>query len=205
MVIKMALVKYLAACILVIACFTTQAATVVLDGSGTNATGILNLGIDPDGAGSALVAFYDVSFEFTSIGLTPDALDAFATSGVTQAAAVAYEIAAGAAVDAIVTALNSSAAVSAGTRYNIYVPWLYDDQTNGPNKCDTLCSWVAKSAFFPGQWSVLPGETSTGGQIEFARFTPAAPVPLPPAVLLFGSGLAFLGWVRSTGVRPRVW
>ena len=69
--------------LLLLMSISSQAApVVVLDGGGTNATAILNLGIDPDGAGSAPIAFYDVSFEYTSVGLTPDALDVFATSGV---------------------------------------------------------------------------------------------------------------------------
>ena len=195
--------------ILLLMSIASQAATVVVDGSGTNATGILNLGIDPDGTGSAPVAFYDVSFEYASVGLTSDAQDVFATSGVTQGAAAANDMAAGAAAAAIVAALNSSAAISAGgAHYSIYVPWLYDDQTNGPTNCTTLCSWIAKSAFVPGQWSVLPGESNTGDTFEFARFTPAAPVPVPPAILLFGSGLVtLLGWVgrrqRRCGVVNR--
>jgi hypothetical protein len=190
--------------LLLVSIYSQAAPVVVLDGSGTNATAILNLGIDPDGAGSAPIDFYDVSFVYASVGLTPDALDVFAISGVTQSAAAANEFAAGAAVAAIVVALNSSAAVSAGTRYNIYVPWLYDDQTNGPTKCDTLCAWIASSAIgVPNNWSVSPGEAFTTDTFEFARFTPAAPVPVPPAVLLFGSGLALLGWVRRRqgGVR----
>jgi len=184
--------------LLLVSLSSHAAPVVVLDSSGTNATEILNLGIDPDGVGSAPIAFYDVSFVYTSVGLTPDALDVFATSGVTQSAAVANEDTAGAAVAAIVAALNSSAAISAGRiHYNIYVPWLYDDQTNGPTNCDTLCSWIASSSYVPGQWTILPGESFTGETREFARFTPAASVPVPPAVLLFGSGLALLlGWVR---------
>ena len=164
--------------LLLLMSIASQAApVVVLDGSGTNATEILNLGIDPDGAGSAPIAFYDVSFVYAIVGLTPDALDVFATSGVTQGAAAANAIAAGAAVDAIVVALNSSAAVSAGTNYNIFVPWLYNDQTNGPTKCNTLCSWIATSAVVPGNWSVLPGESNTDDTFEFARFTPCSSRP----------------------------
>jgi len=157
--------------------------------AGNNAAGILNLDIDG--------MFYDVMFEFVpGPHVASLSSDIFAHSG-------ADETGAQAAVAAINAALNTSNATTVGTgsgnASTYIVPYLYNDPV-----CDTLCGKRGSSGFTISGWAgPTQADIDTNLEIQFARFPPAA-VPLPPAVFLFPSGLAMLGWVRRRGVRARV-
>jgi len=128
----------------------------------------------------------------------PEATDVFATPAANLTGAQT-------AVTAINAALNTSPAVYVkdeilGSVSESYiVPYLFNDPT-----CDTLCGKRGATGFVMGSWDgPSQADIKTDNGIIFARFTPASPVPLPPAVLLFSSGLALLGWVRRSSARSR--
>ena len=161
--------------------------------TGTSATGILGLDI-----GGTL---YDVVFEYvTGPHTTPDQGDIFATNGSNETGAAD-------AVRAINAALNSSIAASIGTggppADNFIIPYLFNNAT-----CDTLCAKRSVYTAIPGVYAdwLGPSQADIGENTgkQFARFTPAnTVVPLPPAVFLFSSGIAFLSWVRRWSVRSQ--
>jgi hypothetical protein len=162
-------------------CTAAQAATVQLDG--TNATGILGLELDG--------TLYDVTFEFSSGPHTePAPGDIFADP-------ISDEAGASAAADAINLALNASSATTVGSSNSVsyIVPYLYNSAP-----CDTLCAFRGP---FVGVWLKTAADVDTNASVEFARFTPAAVVPLPAAGWLFGSGLMGLAVLRRKIAKAR--
>ena len=182
---------------------SAQAFDIVLDGTGTSATGITGLEIDP-GSGE----LWDVTWEFVSDhdGSPADCRDIFAYSDPCPPA-TAFENEAGAtvAVNVINQALGtvdvSPADLTVGESGSAvsdvyYVPYLYNHSNCAPPGPDNgTC--VIKGDGFDGLWGMLPAisnEISLTSPVQIAKFT--AHVPVPPAVWLFGSALGLLGWVR---------
>jgi hypothetical protein len=161
--------------------FPAHAAFVELNGS--NAIGIQGLEVGG--------AFYDVAFDFTIVGSTPASGDLF----------VGDEAGAHAATNAIVAALNPTAATSVGTGFSgngslsFVVPYSYADPGCGDQGSAGLCAWSgANTTLVSGNWGAIPVEKNSDGTVEFARFTPANAVPVPSAAYLFLSGLASMKW-----------
>jgi hypothetical protein len=171
--------KFLAAGLLYFVTTTVYAFEVQL--SGADATGILDLDIGD--------TFYDVMFNFVSGPHTsPGTTDIFASP-------VANESGAATAVAEIVAALNTSIAITVGNGgQSFIVPYLYNDAT-----CNTLCAKRGSTGFVMGSWAG-PTQADIGHNtgIYFAQFTPADTMrtPVPPAIYMFLSGIAVLGWFR---------
>jgi len=174
-------ITYLLATALLFAGVSAHAAFVVLDG--TNATAINNLDI----GGTA----YDVTFDFVQADTAP----------VTTCGTVPCDVFFGdetttiAAVDAINAALNSASTVAetvGSAHFDYFVP--FAKRVQGPNS--EFDSW--QGIVSGGVWGTLEanGVPEGADTIEFARFSPAAAVPIPPAAWLFGSALGILGWIR---------
>ena len=177
--------KLVTAGLLFFVSITSHAYQVQLNGT-NNATGILGLGIGG--------TVYDVVFEYVpGPHTTPETTDVFATPDANLTGAQA-------AVTAINAALNTSPAITVGPdAYSYIIPYLFNNAT-----CDTLCGKRGSSGFATGSWDgPTQADIKTDNGITFARFTPASPVPLPPAVFLFSSGLALLGWVRRRSILSR--
>jgi hypothetical protein len=175
--------RYLTAGLLFFLSAVSHAFEVQLDGTGTNATGILDLEIDN--------VLYNVAF--MSVPGPHDApieSDIFAFHAADVAGAAAAVVAINAALDTS----DAVTVVSGGSSY--IVPYLFNDAT-----CDTLCG---KRGTYPPvvgtEWEG-PTQADIGHNtvVNFARFTPAISTPVPPAVFLFSSGLALLGWLRRRG------
>ena len=181
--------KWLIVVLLQMACASPSHALQVLL-SGTNATGILDLDIDG--------TLYDVSFDFEIVGTTPDPLDAF----------LGDETGAQTAALAIKDALNTTVAITVGTGFSgtgsqsFVVPWSYQDSNCADPGATGVCGWRGANNFVQGTWQIVAGEFDEGVSLEFARFTPSE-VPVPPAAILFASGLATFGVLRRRkgGVR----
>jgi hypothetical protein len=159
--------------VLVAAVTPAHAFTVDLDG--TNATGINNLDI----GGAA----YDVTFDFVQA-------DTAASCGAAPCDVFfGDQTGAEAAVDAINTALSSTAAITVGSaiKMDYFVPYAI--------AATDVNAWQGTN-LETGFWiKSTNAALDTTDIIEFARFSPAV-VPIPPAAWLFGSALAILGWVR---------
>ena len=149
----------------------TQAQTVLVDGSGTNATGILNLEVDAD--------LYNVEFLFDFGG------DLF-----TLPLLFPVELQALAATSAVANALNAeSAVVTVGADGGIN-----SDFYDIPFEFELNVGWSVRSAeYFPiaggGQPLMNPGLVPDLTPSSYAVFTPV-PEPGAGAALLMGLGLA---------------
>jgi hypothetical protein len=153
---------------------------------GTTASAILGIGIDFDGAGGDPATYYDVMFESLSIPSDGSGFAFENNSTAAEAAAIA-----------IGAALDETAATTVGTTasFTYLVPYEFGTSACGDAGAGT-CSWDGLSPLLSAGWesSVAVVEHTIGsGSGEYARFTVVpAPVPLPPAALLFGSGLSVL-------------
>jgi hypothetical protein len=160
--------KFLIAGFLCLAFSSAYAFNVILDGTGTNATGIMGLEICP-GGGTGCGELWDVAFEFDDDHTAPNTGDIYATPtdqlGALNAAAK------------INAALGTSAAVTVGefgtaTSQVYYVPYLYNDRScaqPGKGTC------VAQGDGFFG-WGALPVtdvEIALDSPVQIARFTQA--------------------------------
>ena len=143
---------------------------------------------------------YDVVFRADSSHLAPDPGDIFAMA--TDPLGGAYSLAqrdadASAAAAAINAAFNSAmttvSTVGSTKRFSYMVPWLYDDKSCVDQGQGGSCGWRGLDAG-GGIWGAVASEFDPAAALEIAEFS--AVVPVPAAVWLFGSGLAFLGWLR---------
>jgi hypothetical protein len=201
---------------ILLASTASQAATVNFkDGFPTTAESITNLGIDVEGTGA--LTFYDVMFVYvTGTGSDPitavpctgpdvycDVFVADDTGGQAQRAAQA--------IAALLTMEDATRVGGDGPtpsgEIDYVVSYLYDVP---PSTCADICTY--RGVFDEGDlgnpnddsWGTFFSQVDEGTEqnttvIEFARFKPAAPVPLPPAIYLFGSGLAVLLGVKRRG------
>lgn len=204
--------------LLFLICGFAQAFQVILDGSGTNATGILNLDIGG--------TFYDVTFESSPAdtavlcpgnGGSTYPCDLYAANPPGDAG---NETGATAAVTQIALALNDDVSIggdgnpvvlSVGSgQLEVLVPWRFDVNAcnGGTGGTQGTCAQNAIPPFGAGSWGALGiglQEVQSTLTVDFARFAPAAPVvPIPPAAWLFGSALGLLGWVRRRAHRTPV-
>jgi len=187
------------------------ATAVIFEGVSTKAIGIT--GLDLGGT------LYDVDFIHVA-GTVPDPItvdpcDDPGGSGVQCDLFVPFadpstgdQSGAEAAAAAINVALNSESAESVGpaggasdTRY--LVP--FETCTSSTGNDPAICGNRGRLEPFDDQWhntvdSVTEIFTDSGDAI-FAKFTPASAVPLPPAAVLFASGLIILFRRSSAGRR----
>ena len=186
----------LPAIVLLFAAASAHAFTVDLDG--TNAIGIRNLPIDPDGGGPLDPTAFDIVFENVQADTagTVDCLtnlpcdiffsDFFPNDTV-------RELAAEAAQDAINAAMNGwlpfPITVGPSTNISYFVPWA---------KSGGMVNVSSAQATVVNQMTWLRiGDADLDGTdvIEYARFRLAV-IPIPASAWLFGSALGILGWVR---------
>lgn len=180
---------------------SSQAAvSVVLDGTGKNVTGLQ--GLDVGGT------LYDVVIEYLQVGATQQNDIFLGNEG--GALAAAQTIAA--AINGTLTAVYAEAGNSAITYPDCFP--LNSGSTDDCNKtlliateysnaCGTpggVCGYLVAGASLtnPQTWSAidaLDGWANNDQQVYFAKFVPAAVVPLPPAVFLFGSGIMALAGI----------
>jgi hypothetical protein len=95
----------------------------------------------------------------------------------------------------IESALGTSTAVTVGSSAsNFYhIAYLYDDSSCAQPGNGT-CTILSDGFFGWGNLPAVDTEISLNSTVEIAKFS--AHVPVPPAVWLFGSALAMLGWIR---------
>lgn len=170
------------------------AATVQVDATGGIAEKIFNLDIGG--------AFYDVVFEHVDGDVDPyssfvpcapddsvpcdvfsnDETGAIAASEAIKQFFNAYNAQSGTAIDRVGTVLTSDV--------NFFVPYQIGQG------CNDFCA--RRQRFKISTWFHEDAPDIADNVVtEFARFQPAtAPVPLPPAVYMFLSGIAIFGWFR---------
>jgi hypothetical protein len=209
------LIKTFATCLFLLTCVSAQAFQVVLDGSGTNATQILNLEIDG--------TFYDVTWvnadaDITGAeicpggvpGTTPcdlyiDINDPHDVGDQAGATAAATQIALALNEDVSIGGSGSPVVLTVGTgQLEVLVPWRFDvaacNGDIGGTQGTCAQNAIPGPPFGAGTWGILgigDQEIQSTLTVDFARFAPAAPVvPIPAAAWLFGSALGMLGWVR---------
>jgi hypothetical protein len=162
-----------------------QAATVQVDGSGTNATGILGLDVLVEGVGTVS---YNVSFlQDTGFNVYDDP-PPFDFSGETDPLSARL---------AVLNALNDEPAVET-VGPGVGVGSTSDSFLIGFDKSPAPDRIVSVGGEYSNTWgsggiAILrePSEVAF-----YADFTPAV-VPVPAAVWLFGSALGLLGWIRK--------
>jgi len=174
--------------------------TVTLDG-GNNVTGLQ--GLDVNGT------LYDVVLEYlANPGTDPDDTRDFFVPATLEDHGDASTAAA--ALAAAISDLTENPTMAAATppgggtletRQNFVIPYLYG---TGTAICDGTCV-VRVLHLFGGNWIGNDGTVDVGSSVIFAKFLeqPAA-VPVPPAVLLFGSGIVALAGLarrRKGGAR----
>ena len=179
--------KYLTKIVLLSIVFVaaiTPAHAFTVDLDGTNATGISNLDI----GGTA----YDVTFEFSVAGGTDDDPFPVACGAVPCDVFFGSEADAITAVTAINTAFNDNTTVpttvGSSAALSFFVPY---ETTQGGTNIN-----AAQGTPIGPNWGYIGAALDDTDSIEYARFSPAAAIPIPPAAWLFGSALAILGWVR---------
>jgi hypothetical protein len=174
---------------------TATAATVILDDS-DNVIEVRNLELDLDVDEND--GFYDVQFTTglgaDMYGFEPAEFDFFPGEEVVGAVAQ------------LNAALNAASTVPAGAGSvgsdTYYVPGIEIDYPG--DLFPTI--WIASiGELLAGTWDLCETQNCLLGIgvvraeddiLTFARFTVAAPVPVPAAVWLFGSALGLLGWMR---------
>jgi len=191
-----------------------QAATVVTDGTGTKVTKILNLEVEG--------TFLDVMFDYidgrvnpitgpvacTDVTVYCDWFDnnqsgANSATEAMQAALDFYNAAKQTFAEKVIGIFDPSASdpVDPGNQIDALVIYNFPNNPNIDIQAYTLAgledgqnvNWINGGV---GDWNNAIFS-------EFARFRPASQVPLPPAVLMFVSGLGLLGWTsrrRRRGV-----
>jgi hypothetical protein len=195
------MLKYLVAVCLTL-CFwpPSYAATVQLDGTGTIAEKIFNIEIGVD-------TFYDVILEYVDGSINPytsfidcDFINAPDVPCDAFADNVGGAVATGAAIELLIDSYNTETIQatrtnnlrvgdSGGSDVQFFVPYKFGQG------CNDFCAERIRynvSTWFHEDAPDLPSNTES----VYARFTPAAPVPLPPAMYMFLSGIAVLGWFR---------
>jgi len=161
-----------------------QAATVQIDVSGTNATGILDLEVVLEGVGTVL---YNVSFvQDTGFNVYDDP-PPFDFAGDTDPLS---------ARTAVLNALNDEPAVETvgpgggvGSTSDLFL--IGYDKSPIPERIVSVAGEYSNT-WGNGGIAIL---TEPSEVAFFADFTPAV-IPVPAAVWLFGSALGLLGWMR---------
>jgi hypothetical protein len=212
--------KIAIASLLLMISMSAQAFQVVLDGTGTNATSILNLDIGG--------TFYDVTFEESLASAAAPCpgdggtypCDLYAANPAsdpgnqTGATAAATQIALALNEDISISGSGSPLAQTLGPaglpQSEVLVPWHFDVNAcnGGVGGTQGTCAQQAIAIAGAGSWGALgigTQEVQSTALVNYARFAPAAAVvPIPPAAWLFGSALGLLGWVRRRGNRAAV-
>jgi hypothetical protein len=192
-----------AASILALASASAQAYQVNLDPTDTFATSIHALEICA-GGGSGCGEFWDVTFEYDDNhnvpAGAPNTGDIYATPSNDEAGALS----AATVIQAALAADGPATVGSVGsTPENVfYVPWEYDS-SNCAQPGSGTCVAFADGFFGWGSVPVSSSEIDSNSGVQFARFSEAVVMPVPPAVWLFGSALGMLGWVRHRSRQPR--
>jgi hypothetical protein len=178
---------------------SAQATQVILDPTGSFATGITKLEICPAGA-TGCGEFWDVAFEYDDDhnvpGGAPNTGDIYASGDQVGAINAGSVIQAALAADGPATVGE----VGSAPENVFYIPWLYDDSGCAQPGTGTCVAFIDG---FNG-WGTVPvtnSEIGLNSGVQMARFS--ATVPVPPAVWLFGSALAMLGWVRRRTRQPQ--